>query len=118
MNGTGPHALIQAPPLTLVSINRYNGRRKSFNEVWFQEPVLMPVFGDQLDVTWVGYKVVSAVLHFGASTTAGHYRALLKHEAQWYFTQDSVAAVPQTILRQHRKNVYALWLSRSAAVRS
>ncbi|CAE7803157.1 unnamed protein product, partial [Symbiodinium sp. CCMP2456] len=59
-----PHALCAASDLLLFGLHRYAGVNKSFSEV------------------------VAAVLHFGATPRAGHYRSLLRCSDAWHFTQD------------------------------
>ncbi|CAE7024654.1 unnamed protein product, partial [Symbiodinium sp. CCMP2456] len=83
-----PHALCAASDLLLFGLHRYAGVNKSFSEVWFDEDVKVPVFGDRLQVRWHVYQVVAAVLHFGATPRAGHYRSLLRCSDAWHFTQD------------------------------
>ncbi|CAE7280737.1 unnamed protein product, partial [Symbiodinium sp. CCMP2456] len=108
------HALCNRPAILLVYLARYVGDGKSFTEVIFHEEVKVPVFTQDMQVEWDAYQPVSAVLHFGATPAAGHYRSLLRIQERWYFTQDGVAAKPQGLLRRHRKNVYAIWLQRKA----
>ncbi|OLP82135.1 hypothetical protein AK812_SmicGene37250 [Symbiodinium microadriaticum] len=97
------HALCNHPDIILVYLARYVGNGKSFKEVFFHEEVKVPVFVQEMQVEWREYQPVSAVLHFGATPVAGHYRSLLKIKGQWYFTQDGVVAKSQGLLRQHRK---------------
>ncbi|CAE7663237.1 HCN2 [Symbiodinium sp. CCMP2592] len=108
------HALCYPPARLLVYLNRYTGAAKSFSQVWFDAEIAMPVFTHGMNLRWIPYQAISAVLHFGATPLAGHYRALLRDGSQWHFTQDGIRAKPQTILRQHRCNVYAVWLQRKA----
>ena len=110
------HALCSHPDILLVYLARYVGNGKSFTEITFHDEVQVPVFVQGMQIEWRVYRPVSAVLHFGATPVAGHYRSLLKISGQWFFTQDGVAAKSQNLLRQHRKNVYAIWLQRQARV--
>ena len=59
------HAFCDRPELLLLSLDRYSGHRKSFSEVTFHDVAHAPVFGQNLDVTWIPYQAVSAVFILG-----------------------------------------------------
>ncbi|OLP94306.1 LINE-1 retrotransposable element ORF2 protein [Symbiodinium microadriaticum] len=57
-------------------------------------------------------QVTSVVVHIGRHTISGHYRALLRVEDQWMYTDDSVYATATAMSRDLESNVYVLWLKR------
>ena len=106
------YALLSAPTHTLLQLARYTGEDKNNAEAHIQDFVMMPVFAEALEVTWVRYEVTAALLHYGRSPHTGHYRSHLKLADEWYLTDDGVCATRQPILQEHRRNVYAVWVKK------
>ena len=106
-------ALTQAVPLILLQLGRYGPRGKVMTPVDLPESVLLPVFTETSSVIWHRYWAVGAVLHLGRTTSAGHYRAILKVGAQWFLADDAKAAVPVALHTGHHRNVYLIVLTRS-----
>ena len=106
------YALLSPPTQTFLQLARYTGGSKNTAEAHIQDFVMMPVFEENLNVTWARYEVTAAILHYGETPHSGHYRSHLKLNDQWYITDDGVCAVLQPILREHRRNVYAVWIKR------
>ena len=104
------HALTSAPTITLLQLARYVEGRKNIAEAHMQDFLMMPVFDVGLEIKWIRYQVVAAILHHGPTPHSGHYRSHLKLDEQWFLTDDGIVAVPQPILQEHRRNVYAVWI--------
>ena len=104
------HALTSAPQITLLQLARYVQDHKNIAEAHVQDFIMMPVFKVGLEIKWIRYQVVAAILHYGPTPQSGHYRSHLKLDDQWFLTDDGIEAVPQPILQEHRRNVYAVWI--------
>jgi len=72
----------------------------------------VPRFTQNLQLAWDQYIVTSAIIHLGRHTHSGHYRALLRVNDQWMYTDDSVPATVINMSRMLESNVYLLWLKR------
>ncbi|OLQ04744.1 hypothetical protein AK812_SmicGene12129 [Symbiodinium microadriaticum] len=101
------HALTSAPQITLLQLARYVQDHKNIAEAHVQDFIMMPVFKVGLEIKWIRYQVVAAILHYGPTPQSGHYRSHLKLDDQWFLTDDGIEAVPQPILQvaQKRNNM-------------
>ena len=106
------HALDGARELICLQFGRYPHLIKNSRRVCIPSSVAVPVFVDALsyNVTWVNYRIESAVIHLGRRPTSGHYRALLQVGRSWYYTNDHVAAKRCTVLPEHERGCYLLLL--------
>ena len=86
------------------------GGRKNQACVVFDGDLQLPVFGHGRNLRQARYRVESAVVHLGNEPERGHYRALLRHDGQWYYSDDGVPSVETQLQREHACNVYLLWL--------
>ncbi|CAE7620153.1 HCN2, partial [Symbiodinium sp. KB8] len=82
------YALLSPPTQTFLQLARYTGGSKNTAEAHIQDFVMMPVFEENLNVTWARYEVTAAILHYGETPHSGHYRSHLKLNDQWYITDD------------------------------
>ena len=98
-----------------IQLNRYLRLHQTYKlttPIRFDRPVYMPRFIQHVRVAWDPYQVTSVVVHIGRHTNSGHYRALLRVEDQWMYTDDSVYATATAMSRDLESNVYVLWLKR------
>ena len=98
----------------LLQIGRSTEYGKNTASIDFDDIVRFPVLCAG-EIVSKGYSSVSGVVHVGERVTSGHYRALLKHGAQWYYADDGVPAVYTRMSPHINCNVYTLWLQPSPA---
>ena len=99
-------ALAFYAPLVCLQIGRYVEVGKQMNPVDLPDNVVLPVFDELSHVQWLRYRLISAVIHLGRSTRAGHYRAMLKVGSSWVLTDDHKEADSLTLHDGHLRNVY------------
>ena len=93
-----------------VVLGRYTRGRKNQARVVFDGDLQLPVFGNGRDLRQARYRVESALVHLGNEPECGHYRALLRGDGQWFYTDDGVPSTSIHLQREHACNVYLLWL--------
>ena len=111
------HALDQATEPICLQLGRYPHLIKNSRRVCIPSSVSVPVFVDarSIEVTWISYRIVSAIIHLGRTPTSGHYRALLQVGHGWFYTNDHVAAKQCAILPEHERGCYVLILVKAPA---
>ena len=77
----------------------------------------LPAFeGEGSVLTWHSFILRAGVIHLGEEPTSGHYRSLIRAEAQWYLADDSR---PPTACQLNDSmitgNIYLLLLERQQA---
>ena len=87
-----------------VVLGRYAWDRKN------QARVLLPVFGHGCVLRQARYRVEAALVHLGDEPSSGHYRAILRHQGRWYYTDDGICSCEIEFEEVHACNVYLLWL--------
>ena len=89
-NQTPVHALITAERYALLALPRYVGEGKNGSPIRLQETLSLPVFeAEGSALTWHSFLLRAGVIHLGEETTSGHYRSLIRTEAQWFLADDS-----------------------------
>ena len=89
-NQTPVHALITAERYALLALPRYVGESKNSSPIRLQETLSLPVFeAEGSALTWHSFILRAGVIHLGEETTSGHYRSLIRTEAQWFLADDS-----------------------------
>ena len=97
-------------PRIPVVLGRYAGRLKNQARVMFDGDVMLPVFGEGRSLRQARYQVAAALIHLGATPESGHYRALLRCDGSWQYTDDNVPSTSTSLTGEHACNAYLLWL--------
>lgn len=125
------HALLQPAPLVCLQLLRFHNedgvvRRDPRPLIGHLSTVHLPVYKDgtaserdNLECTHIPYQVVALALHYGASPTEGHYRAVLRGQQlygagkSWITDDNSKARSFCTDEDTHanRAAAYVVWLA-------
>ena len=93
-----------------VVLGRYARDRKNQARVLFDGDVQLPVFGHGCVLRQARYRVEAALVHLGDEPSSGHYRAILRHQGKWYYTDEGTCSCETELQGVHACNVYLLWL--------
>ena len=104
----GDRALTANKPL-ILRLGRSTESGKNSSEMDFEAEVFLRVF-DEARTSMRPYSVTSGVVHLGRRVISGHYRAILRSNAQWRNADDGVAAAPIAVNALIRSGIYLLWL--------
>ena len=116
-NQTPVRALVNAEKFVFLALPRYAGDGKNSSSIRLPEMLSLPAFeGEGSVLTWQSFLLRAGVIHLGEEPTSGHYRSLIRAEAQWYLADDSR---PPTACQLNDSaitgNIYLLLLERQQA---
>ena len=114
----GVRALISSPPLAYLQLNRFHheadgsGSGKRATPIVLEDEFALPVFNTSgISVEWVLFKIGALVLHYGASSTSGHYVTAVPCDGGYVLADDDKPTEYLATLSAYQiSNIYLIFL--------
>ena len=108
------NACIHAHPCIVLQIERFPalGLKRDTPVDFSRAEVHVPVFNHPAgrDVSWLQYRVVAILCHFGDDPDSGHYQCLFVSSGSSWMTDDGKEAIRCPVVDPIRRTAYLFWI--------